>query len=29
MKKYPLFEDYDDFSKLKPVVTKDIPFEIV
>jgi len=28
MKQYPLFDDYDDFAKLKPVFHKDLPFEI-
>ena len=27
-KQYPLFDDYDEYSKLKPVFTKNLPFEV-
>ena len=29
LKKYPLFNDYDEFGKLVPVITKNIPYEII
>jgi len=29
MKHYALFDDYDDFSRLRPIIKKDLPFEII
>jgi len=28
IKQYPLFDDYDEFSKLRPLYVKDDPYEI-